>query len=120
MIFGADLGFHRREPNSHQNDRGKSMKFDFEARSATFEEMLDANFMIFQRARKNESEIQAVFGTSLFQGLFLCEMSEIGGGALFLALFSSGGSARKQGGRVATLFGKKRSHTHHWGCFERH
>ena len=53
-FFGANLGgFHWRESNSRQNERGKSMELDFEARSATFEETYWMHFHgFFQRARK--------------------------------------------------------------------
>ena len=56
-FFGANLGFHRRESNSRQNECGKSMKLDFEARSATFEEKWIAMTHDFQPSRKKMNQM---------------------------------------------------------------
>ena len=101
MIFGANLGFHQRESNSRQNCRGKSMELDFEARSATFEETLDALSWIFPASsEKIDQKFKQCLEHLCFRACFCAKRAKLGWCSSFCPSFKVANFLRnKEGGK---------------------
>ena len=101
MIFGANLGFHQRESNSRQNCRGNSMELDFEARSATFEETLDALTWIFPASsEKINQKFKQCLKHLYFRACFCAKRAKLGWCSSFCPSFKVANFLRnKEGGK---------------------
>ena len=115
MIFGANLGFHQRESNSRQNCRGKSMELDFEARSATFEETLDALSWIFPASsEKNIQKFKQCLKHLCFRACFCAKRAKLGWCSSFCPSFKVANFLRnKEGGKGGTSHSHETVHAHH-------
>ena len=109
-FFGANLGFHRRESNSRQNECGKSMKLDFEARSATFEEKWIAMTHDFQPSRKKMNQMfKQCLEHLCFRACFCAKRAKLGWMHSFCTSFQMAILLKNKEGGSMTDIRKKHS-----------